>query len=218
MSGSTKADVMISYRIPECGIPAKGGDNYAHELAALLRKAGYTVFVDVNALEVYVSVDVDSVMKLHALHTCMRLSSLLLQGGDQFPDIIQDAVRNCTAFVAICSTSYGSTPFTKMEYTLAYNKGKTIIPVYHSGTWPPSALELFLSGVNYVPKGSCATGPKAPSVGEVAKQVVDAMLAAKAKEELAKELEEKAKVNSSSFSPVRPALHSTTHTRILAAC
>ena len=140
------------------------------------------------------------------------------QGGDQFPDIIQGAVLNCKAFVAICSTSYGSTKYTKMEFTLAHSEGKTIIPVYHSGAWPPPALKLFLAGVNYVPKGSCATGPKAPSVGEVAKQVVDAMLAAKAKEELAKELEEKAKVNSSSFSPVRPALHSTTHTRILAAC
>ena len=48
-------DIMISYRVAETGRPTekhKHADGFSHLLASHLRALGYTVFLDVNALEV----------------------------------------------------------------------------------------------------------------------------------------------------------------------
>jgi len=52
---SSLHDVMISYRVPETGVPCEkhpNADNSAHLLAAQLKASGYTVFVDVDVLRV----------------------------------------------------------------------------------------------------------------------------------------------------------------------
>lgn len=52
---SARADVMLSYRVPETGKPTdanKAADNTAPDLARILRAAGYTVFLDVDEMQV----------------------------------------------------------------------------------------------------------------------------------------------------------------------
>ena len=93
------------------------------------------------------------------------------QGGDEYISVLTKAVSGCKAFVLICSTTYGDTQFTKAEFNLANSEKKVcitqglmreaflwyavspahssppshcqvIIPVLHSGTYPPSELKV----------------------------------------------------------------------------
>lgn len=84
------------------------------------------------------------------------LGIICLQGGSYFSSIIQSAIEECRAVVAICSETYAADPngFTFMEFTLAKSESKPIIPLWHSGAWPPKGLKLFLTSQNHVPKGS----------------------------------------------------------------
>ena len=79
-----------------------------------------------------------------------------LQGGDRWMEVIQAAVLGCTVFVAMCSREYATdaSPWTTREFLLADENGKHIVPLWHSGTYPPPKLALSLGGVNYVPKAS----------------------------------------------------------------
>ncbi|GFR39834.1 hypothetical protein Agub_g328, partial [Astrephomene gubernaculifera] len=102
-----------------------GGDNMVFVIKSYLQSKGYTVFVGENKL----------------------------QGGQLWGQEIQAAVINCEVFIALCSPSYGSSPWTFREFQLADNKEKCILPIWHSGPYPPPALEIFLSGVQRVPQG-----------------------------------------------------------------
>ena len=50
--GPGAAQIMISYRVKDCGDEAKGGDGSALRVAEFLRGQGYSVFLDVENLEV----------------------------------------------------------------------------------------------------------------------------------------------------------------------
>lgn len=105
----------------------------------------------------------------HHFHCCT-------QGGDCFDDVLQEAVRGCTAFIAICSPTYGSdaSKFTRLEFRMADANGKLILPVFHSGSWPVQALEFLLSSRNYVPRAGSMTALKVP-VATVVAEVLDAL-------------------------------------------
>jgi hypothetical protein len=49
------------------------------------------------------------------------------QGGDEYISVLTEAVSGCKAFVLICSTTYGSTQFTKAEFNLANSEKKVCI-------------------------------------------------------------------------------------------
>lgn len=115
---------MISYRVRETGKAERGGDETAIELTGLLRQAGYSVFLDI-----------------HRLHT-----------GDDWLSTITRAVQGCVAFIPIISSSYGSkaqSEYTYKEYLLAQSLKKAIMPVHHSGDYPPLDLALHMTTVQY---------------------------------------------------------------------
>jgi len=78
--------------------------------------------------------------------------TLGLLGGEAWPDAIQAGVRNSRAVVALCSPGYGGTTWTKRELVLADSLGKTLIPVWHSGAYPPAEAEIYLTGTQYLPQ------------------------------------------------------------------
>ena len=123
-------DVMLSYRVPETG---DGGDRSVFALQAALKQRGYSVFVGESAI----------------------------QGGASWPTTIQDAVRHCRAFVILCSPTYGNrdvSPWTFDEITMAKNNRKPLFPVWHSGPYPPPAVEIMLGGLNRIPRGNYKGG------------------------------------------------------------
>ena len=116
---------MISYRVTETG---EGGDRSVFALAGALRSLGYTVFVGETAI----------------------------QAGDAWPITIQRGVKGCRAFVVLCSPTYGDrrvSPWTFDELTMAKNNRKPLIPVWHSGPYPPPEVEIMLGGLQRVPRG-----------------------------------------------------------------
>jgi hypothetical protein len=120
-------DVMISYRVPESGA-GPGGDSSVFALQAALQARGYSVFVGEGAIE----------------------------GGDFWPVTIQNGVRHCKAFVVLCSPTYGDravSPWTFDELTMAKNNRKPLLPVWHSGYYPPPSVEIMLGGLQRIPGG-----------------------------------------------------------------
>ena len=47
-------------------------------------------------------------------------------------------------FVAIISVNYPTSFWCENELRLAMEQGKLVIPIYHSGTYPPENLEMRL--------------------------------------------------------------------------
>ncbi|PNH03306.1 Ankyrin-3 [Tetrabaena socialis] len=65
-----------------------------------------------------------------------------------------EAVPGCQVFVALCSPHYGSTELTSRECQLAGSRGKAILPLWHSGPYPPPPLQAVLSGLQRLPADS----------------------------------------------------------------
>jgi len=126
-------DVMLSYRVCETGCRTKGGDNFTLDLRAALQEAGFTVFVCEHEIQV----------------------------GDEWISFVDNATARCHAFVPICSTTYGdksASYYCYQEMTYANDRRlKTekplILPVFHSGCYPPKGLGLLLHNVQHVPAG-----------------------------------------------------------------
>ena len=72
--------------------------------------------------------------------------------------MLQNAILGCKAFVPLCSDSYGDSKYTKLEFNFAFNESKPMIPIYHSGSYPPKALAMKFSNMNYVPKSGLVAG------------------------------------------------------------
>eukprot|EP01116_Phalansterium_solitarium_P002468 TRINITY_DN1251_c0_g1_i2.p1 TRINITY_DN1251_c0_g1~~TRINITY_DN1251_c0_g1_i2.p1 ORF type:complete len:371 (-),score=36.43 TRINITY_DN1251_c0_g1_i2:158-1270(-) len=123
---SDSYDIMLSYRISDSGARELGGDDSVVLLRDALEAYGFTVFVGESALE----------------------------GGQGWAETIQKAVKGCKAFIPVCSPDYGNTPWTKRELQMADNNRKYILPVWHSGDYPPSAIEIFLGGTQRIPGGN----------------------------------------------------------------
>ncbi len=130
VSGASPCDVMISYRVLETG---DGGDKSVFVLRDALQARGYSVFVGEGAI----------------------------QGGDSWPTIIQRGVEACQAFVILCSPTYGDpdvSPWTKRELELADNLKKPLLPVWHSGAYPPKPVSIYLGGLQRFPGGNFRDG------------------------------------------------------------
>jgi len=123
-------DIMISYRVPETG---DGGDRAVFALQAGLQAHGYSVFVGEAAI----------------------------QGAASWPSTIQRGVEGCKAFVVLCSPTYGNaevSPWTMRELVLADNKHKPLVPVWHSGEYPPPAVSIYLGDKQRIPGGNFNAG------------------------------------------------------------
>lgn len=139
---------MISYRIAETGAR---GDNTAPRLAAALLAAGYSVFLDATSLG----------------------------GGDLWDTTIQSAVDGCQALVAVVSHTYANSLLSVWSYrelVRADDLRKVIIPVWHSGEYPPREVAMRLATVEYVPKGSTPLAAGGPDLFEAAVQQLLAAL------------------------------------------
>ena len=122
------AQVMISYRVPETGSKSLGGDGTVDRLADALRSRGFSVFVGEQE---------DG-----------------LQAGEEWAKGIQNAVLSCQAMVVLCSETYGATPWTFREISLADSERKQIVAVWHSGTFPPPDVRIILGTQQRVPRGN----------------------------------------------------------------
>ena len=119
-------NIMISYCAKDCG-PC--GDGSASLLAAFLRGHGHRVFVYDKAQRA-------------------------VDGGDGWRGAIQAGLLGCSVFVAMCSSGYAASEsaWTTREFFLADEKKKYIVPLHHSGVYPPPKLAIMLTGVPYFPK------------------------------------------------------------------
>lgn len=63
-----------------------------------------------------------------------------IDGGTKWAEGIQKAVLGCEIFIPVCSPGYGASVWTERELALADNKGKTILPFWHSGEYPPTKV------------------------------------------------------------------------------
>jgi hypothetical protein len=135
-------------------VPETGesGDKSVFVLQAALEKRGYRVFVGEAAI----------------------------QGAEEWPETIAAGVRDCAALVVLCSPTYGDTVWTKRELVMADNKRKPLIPVWHSGPYPPKAVEIFLGGMQRIPGGNFTQGYVAAKVAHetVAEEVAAALVRA----------------------------------------
>lgn len=84
---------------------------------------------------------------------------------------------------AVCSTTYASEtragPYTRKEFMLATVLRKVIIPVHHSGPWPPAGISLHTAVMQHVPGGDGVP------IAVVVAELVTALRAHKVKPELA---------------------------------
>jgi hypothetical protein len=65
-------------------------------------------------------------------------------------------VRNCEVFVAVCSETYGHAErsrWTLREFEMADARNRQIVPIWHSGAYPPDGVEIYLGGKQRVPSG-----------------------------------------------------------------
>ena len=146
------AQIMLSYRVPESGVD-KGGDGWTFRLGDALRARGFTVFIAETAIT----------------------------AGDSWDQVIQNAVRGCEAFVAVCSATYGSATssrWTLREMQLADGRCKPIVPIWHSGDYPPNDVEIYLTGKQRVP-GGVSKDVRALPFDHVVDEVVAALALAK---------------------------------------
>ena len=104
-------------------------DGSASLLAAFLRGHGHRVFVYDKAQRA-------------------------VDGGDGWRGAIQAGLLGCSVFVAMCSSGYAASEsaWTTREFFLADEKKKYIVPLHHSGVYPPPKLAIMLTGVPYFPK------------------------------------------------------------------
>ena len=150
--GGSACDVMISYRVPETGA---GGDNSVFALQAALQMRGFSVFVGDTAIV----------------------------GGSSWPETIQRGVEQCKAFVVLCSPTYGDgekSPWTMRELVLADNLKKPLIPVWHSGVYPPTAVAIYLGEKQRIPIGDYRNGYAAANIAhdKVAEELAAALVRA----------------------------------------
>ncbi|CAL1277303.1 unnamed protein product [Larinioides sclopetarius] len=71
--------------------------------------------------------------------------------GQDWQDVINNALNNCTAFVALVTPRYGETKWTNREAKLADDKEKHIIPISFLDKWPPDQLAIQFLSLQYIP-------------------------------------------------------------------
>ena len=95
---------------------------HAKLLSKELNKLGYTVFLD----------------------------KICIKPGDDWQDLINEAVCNCDLFVPLVTSLYGLTEWTNKEIKLADTLNKFIIPVNFLSKWPPMCLAIQFATTQYI--------------------------------------------------------------------
>ncbi|PNH02306.1 hypothetical protein TSOC_011735 [Tetrabaena socialis] len=124
-----EAQIMISYRVAETGAESLGGDGSALRIKLYLESLGYSVFMD-------------------------RGTAAVDRQLQQWAERPEQRIIGCQVFIALCSPGYGGSTWTVLEYQLAHSVEKTIIPVWHSGQYPPAELQIYMTELQRVPSGS----------------------------------------------------------------
>lgn len=119
-------DLLISYRVSDTGQPL--GDGTALELKRALEVLGFKAFV----------------------------AELDIRGGQAWANVIGQTIEKCRAVVAFCSKGYGERKWTARELIKADNLNKVLVPVLHSGQFPPQepGMSLILGSLQRIPIGS----------------------------------------------------------------
>ncbi|KAL6749461.1 hypothetical protein V8C86DRAFT_997394 [Haematococcus lacustris] len=120
------AQLFLSYRVPETGRKEQGGDCTVPLLKSALEAHGYSVFVGESDIE----------------------------GGASWVQTIQVAITDCQVFIPVCSKTYGDTKWTLRELHAADEANKEILPLWHSGDYPPSKVRLYLGNLQRLPRGN----------------------------------------------------------------
>lgn len=94
----------------------------AARLSEELTKLGFSVFLDKN----------------------------VIKPGDDWQDVLNEAVCHCQLFVPIVTPLYGLTEWTNKEVKLADTLGKFIIPVTFLPKWPPMCLAIQFATTQYI--------------------------------------------------------------------
>ena len=106
-SFAKSCDILVSY-------VHKEATTAAAELKAELEKLQFSVFLDVDCIEI----------------------------GTDWQDSLNNAVSNCSIFVPLVTSDYGRTLWTNREIKLADILGKLIVPVNFLSNWPPPCLAI----------------------------------------------------------------------------
>ncbi|KAL6756858.1 TIR domain-containing protein [Haematococcus lacustris] len=108
-------------------VPETGrkGDRTVLKLKSALEAQGYSVFVDESDIE----------------------------GGASWVQAIDMAITDCQVFIPVCSETYGDTKWTVRELHAADEAKKKILPLWHSGNYPPKEVKLYLNNLQRLPRG-----------------------------------------------------------------
>src|ERR1051325_5885276 len=101
---------------------SRDDEKEARHLLALLRKEGYTVWIDQEALV----------------------------GASIWSDEIVQNIKNCQLFIMMLSESSVASPSVAKEIALAAEYGKVILPVELGNVQLPERFEYALAGIQYV--------------------------------------------------------------------
>ena len=125
--GEATVDVFVAYRNAETGADAAGGDGTAVALRAVLEHLGIRVF----------------------------FGAVSLSGGQAWVKQITHAAKTCAVFCPVVSRTFGASKWTLRELQMADESKRAIVPVWHSGPWPPAtAAGPVLAGRQRVPSSS----------------------------------------------------------------
>ncbi|GFH07132.1 TIR domain-containing protein, partial [Haematococcus lacustris] len=75
-------------------------------------------------------------------------------GGASWVQTIQVAITDCQVFIPVCSKTYGDTKWTLRELHAADEANKEILPIWHSGDYPPKPVSMYLGNLQRLPRGS----------------------------------------------------------------
>ncbi|GFH12285.1 TIR domain-containing protein [Haematococcus lacustris] len=64
------------------------------------------------------------------------------------------AITDCQVFIPVCSKTYGDTKWTLRELHAADKANKEILPLWHSGDYPPKPVSMYLDHVQRLPRGN----------------------------------------------------------------
>ncbi len=98
-------------------------DQYASLLKTALEDKGFSVFLDVHCIK----------------------------GGEDWQDVLNNAISNCSLFIPLITSKYGQTLWTNREVKLADVLGKLILPINFNLQWPPQCLAIQFATTQYIP-------------------------------------------------------------------
>lgn len=149
-----KYDVVLSYRVPDTGHTGEPrGDGTARKLKDMLTSRGFRTFLGEQDLE----------------------------PATLWPEELQEALDDAAALVVLCSRTYDQSKWAKRELYYADSLDKVLVPVWHSGNYPPGrGVGVIISAAQRVPLNvktgfGAAGAPSKQYLEEVADQTARAL-------------------------------------------